>query len=379
MASRNASRRASRKPVGQTRPTSPLKPDASQTLATRPETRAEMAYRLRWRVRAGLLWAMGGGWLLLWFAWLADSALMGAFWALPGLGLLLWAEWRLWRPAPDEAQPVLRMQLRAQRKRQPETPVAVRLGPQLYTSSGAIVHLPPHWVGREVTVSPSAIDAEVCGQQRLLVRLGHQLSLEREGRWLGSGAWRTHLMVVLMALVVLAWARLPQATWHAAQVQARWSLQPPTAVPTPTLDELLAAPPRVGDIVHVRAPVQCSEVATAKGPGAVPDCRGLLWGEAPRAALLVLADHVEPWLPWQPRTGTRAEVGFFARVTGVQPGTALPLVLQLDPRISLYPANDARMLVLIGWLSGALVLLHAGLALLQALLRGVGLPLMQRR
>ena len=361
---------------------SKLKAQAQQVLSQRLETPNELRFRLFNQDGWGVAVVASLGWLLMWWAYLAERGFWMGLWLLPGLGLLAWASWLVWHPVVNAvAVEVHRMTLRLQRKAVPDIVAALPLPDKLYTSTGALVNLPAHWVGRTVQASPMHLDAEVCPSERAVLRLSSSLAIEREWRWRLMGRWRAQRALALAHGVVALYLVMPLSGWMAHWHHALASVQPVTTIATPTLDQVLRQPPAVGEMVRIKAQVCCAEqrdtVPDSEVIWRTLDCKQRLWGDSPQAVTLHLSEPVEPKLEAlsNERLGPRwpgvelppqapHEVGFFGQVTRVERAAGSTVALHIDTQALPSNAGGSRIAVISTLLAVVLAVVHASLGLL---------------
>lgn len=366
--------------MAKAKPRRQLKAQAQQVLSQRLETPNERRFRLVNQAGWGVAVVAGLGWLLMWWAYLAERGFWMALWLLPGLSLLAWASWLVWNPVVDaNAVDVHHMKLRLQRKAVPDVPVALALPDTLYTSSGALVSLPAHWVGRRVQASPMDMDAEVCPSERMVLRLGHGLAIEQEWHWRWMGRWRAQRALALTHGLVALYVLMPLSGWMVHWHHALASVQPLTAIATPTLDQVLRQPPAVGDMVRIKAQVRCAEQRDTVPDNEVIwrtlDCKQRLWGDSAQAVTLHLSEPVEPKLEAlsKERLGPRwpgvelppqapHEVGFFGQVTRVERAAGTTVSLHIDTRALPSNAGGSRIAVFSTLLAALLAVVHGLLA-----------------
>lgn len=362
--------------MAKAKPRRQLKAQAQQVLSQRLETPNERRFRLVNQAGWGVAVVAGLGWLLMWWAYLAERGFWMGLWLLPGLCLLAWASWLVWHPVVNAvAVEVHHMRLRLQRKAVPDVPVTLPLPDTLYTSTGALVSLPAHWVGRTVQASPMDVDAEVCPSERMVLRLGRSLAIGQEWRWRLMGRWRAHHALALAHGMVALHLVMPLSGWMVHWHHARASVQPVTAIATPTLEDLQRQPPEPGDMVHIKAQVRCAEQQDDPPPGVVKwrhiDCRQRIWGEPGQALTLHLSEPVEPRLAaMQPeRLGphwpgveyppqTPHEVGFIGQVTKVDRAAGSTVALHIDTRALPSNAGGSRIAVVSTLLAAVLAVVH---------------------
>lgn len=373
------------------KPRRQLKAQAQQVLSQRLETPNEQRFRLAHQEGWGVAVVASMGWLLMWWAYLAERGFWMVLWLLPALGLLAWASRLVWHPVLVEtkAVDVHRMTLRLQRKAVPDLVATLPLPDTLYTNTGALVSLPAHWVGRTVQASPMQLDAEVCPSERMALRLGSGLAIDREWRWRWMGRWRAQRALALTHGLVALYLVMPLSGWMAHWQHALASVQPVTAIATPTLDQVLRQPPAVGDMVRIKAQVRCAEQHDTVPDNAVIwrtlDCKQRLWGDSAQAVTLHLSEPVEPKLEAlsNERLGPRwpgielppqapHEVGFFGQVTRVERAAGTTVALHIDTRALPSNAGGSRIAVFSTLLAALLAVAHAGLGLL--VLMGTGRP-----